>query len=155
MTDDSHDSQPLARDAYEALAGETFDLVVSALVLHYLADWGPTLAEFRRILKPGGRLVFSTGHPIDELRFSAHGRYFEPELVRVPWRGFGGEPVLMPWYRFPLTMITEWVYHAGFVIERLIEPQPTAEFQRADPDDYAHLLRQPGFLCIRARAERR
>jgi len=36
-----------------------FDGIVSSLVLHYLREWGPTLAEFRRILKPEGWLLFS------------------------------------------------------------------------------------------------
>jgi ubiquinone/menaquinone biosynthesis C-methylase UbiE len=30
----------------------TFDDVVASLVLHYLEDWGPTLAELRRVLRP-------------------------------------------------------------------------------------------------------
>src|ERR1700728_4255075 len=35
----------------------TFDDVIASLVLHYLEDWGPALAEVRRVLKPGGRLI--------------------------------------------------------------------------------------------------
>ena len=31
-----------------------FDDVIAALVLHYLQDWGPALAELRRVLTPGG-----------------------------------------------------------------------------------------------------
>jgi SAM-dependent methyltransferase len=34
---------------------DTFDDVTASLVLHYLEDWGPALAELRRVLKPGGR----------------------------------------------------------------------------------------------------
>ena len=41
----------------------TFDDVTASLVLHYLEDWGPTLAELRRVLKPGGRLIVSVEHP--------------------------------------------------------------------------------------------
>ena len=37
--------------------------VVASLVLHYLEDWGPTLAELRRVLTPGGRLIVSIDHP--------------------------------------------------------------------------------------------
>ncbi|MFE3173746.1 class I SAM-dependent methyltransferase [Amycolatopsis sp. NPDC059090] len=33
------------------------DVVVASLVLHYVADWGPLLAELRRCLKPGGVTV--------------------------------------------------------------------------------------------------
>ena len=31
---------------------DTFDDVTASLVLHYLEDWGPALAELRRVLKP-------------------------------------------------------------------------------------------------------
>jgi SAM-dependent methyltransferase len=32
--------------------------VVASLVLHYLEDWAPALAGFRRVLVPGGFLFF-------------------------------------------------------------------------------------------------
>jgi SAM-dependent methyltransferase len=41
----------------------TFDDVTASLVPHYLEDWGPALAELRRVLKPGGRLIASVDHP--------------------------------------------------------------------------------------------
>jgi len=40
-----------------------FDDVVASLVLHYLKDWKAPLAELRRVLKPGGRLILSVNHP--------------------------------------------------------------------------------------------
>lgn len=49
---------------------ETFDLVVSGECLQYVADWKRGLDEFRRVLKPRGRLVLScpNGNPwIDAL----------------------------------------------------------------------------------------
>lgn len=45
---------------------DTFDGVTASLVLHYLEDWGPALAELRRVLKPGGRLIVSVNHPFSE-----------------------------------------------------------------------------------------
>ena len=33
---------------------------------------------------------------------------------------------------------------------RPLEPLPTDEFRRAEPAEYARLLRTPNFLCIRA-----
>src|SRR6476660_8531940 len=44
----------------------TFDDITASLVLHYLEDWGPALAELRRVLKPGGRLIVSVNHPFTE-----------------------------------------------------------------------------------------
>src|SRR5579871_1482044 len=34
-----------------------FDDVIACSVLHYLKDWTDPLAELRRVLKPGGRLI--------------------------------------------------------------------------------------------------
>lgn len=75
------------------LADHTFDDVVASLVLHYLQDWGPTLTELRRVLKPGGRLLVSIDHP-----FAIHaiqrlgGRrtsYFETYSWTEEWTGGG------------------------------------------------------------------
>lgn len=46
-----------------AFADAEFDDVVASLVLHYLEDWAVPLAEFRRVLKPGGRLFVAVNHP--------------------------------------------------------------------------------------------
>jgi ubiquinone/menaquinone biosynthesis C-methylase UbiE len=40
-----------------------FDDVIASLVLHYLKDWTAPLAELRRVLTPGGRLIASVDHP--------------------------------------------------------------------------------------------
>ncbi|WP_086852949.1 GrpB family protein, partial [Amycolatopsis kentuckyensis] len=34
------------------LPDASIDVITASLVLHYLADWGPALAEFRRVLEP-------------------------------------------------------------------------------------------------------
>ena len=40
-----------------------FDDVIACLVLHYLQDWTAPLAELRRVLRPGGRLIVAVDHP--------------------------------------------------------------------------------------------
>ncbi len=60
-------------------------------------------------------------------------------------------PVDVPTYRRPLTAITETLTSSGFTIERILEPLPTEEFKRADPESYEQLSRLPGFICFRAR----
>ena len=52
----------LARPLDFAASAST-DLIVSSLALHYLENWDAPLAEFHRILTPGGAVVFSTHHP--------------------------------------------------------------------------------------------
>jgi len=41
------------------VAGQSVDLVVCALALTHMPDLGPVLAEFARVLRPGGHLVIS------------------------------------------------------------------------------------------------
>lgn len=51
----------LSRDL--PFAARSFDAVLCSLVGEHLADLGPVFAEFARVLKPAGRLVFSVYHP--------------------------------------------------------------------------------------------
>jgi 2-polyprenyl-3-methyl-5-hydroxy-6-metoxy-1,4-benzoquinol methylase len=44
--------------------GPPFDLVVSSLTLHYVADLGAIFAKIASWLKPGAVFVFSVNHPI-------------------------------------------------------------------------------------------
>ncbi len=131
----------------EFAASETFDGIVSPLVLHYLRDWRPTFREFGRVLKPGGWLLFSTHHPGTEAQRFATARYFEIEHVEDEW-GFIGR---VEFYRRPLMEIAESLADSGFMIERIVEPVPTEEFRREKPDSYHRLLRQPEFLIVLAR----
>jgi SAM-dependent methyltransferase len=135
------------------LTDHTFDLVFSALALHYIPDWRTPLGEFHRVLRPGGLLIFSTDHPCAAMEFSQSGNYFEHEEIGMFWRSFGGEPVYVPWYRYPLGAITGWLWESGFVIERLVEPRPVPEFAQDEPEHYEEYQRTPGFMCIRARKD--
>lgn len=67
-------------------AGATFDLVFSAYgALPFVADATGLVAELARVLRPGGRLVCSTSHPIrwafpdvpGEAGLGASGSYFD------------------------------------------------------------------------------
>src|SRR5439155_5031723 len=54
----------LADIEHLALPDASFDLVYSALTLHYIADFGAVCVTIRRLLVPGSRLVFSVEHPL-------------------------------------------------------------------------------------------
>jgi len=129
----------------------SFDIIVSALVLDYIKDWSALFAEFFRILRDPGFLVFSASHPADEF-FDHHpnGNYFDTERVEMTWM-MTGSPVSIPYYRRPLGAMVNPLLEAGFTLERLLEPRPVPEFKESDPRDYEKLLRSPGFICFRAR----
>lgn len=128
-------------------ADGSFDAIVSALVLHYVRDWVPTLAEFRRVLRPDGWLLFSTGHPAADVAHYNPARYLEVEAREdvMEWAG------RVRFYRRPMSRIVNDLVQAGFAIERMEEPEPTDAFRELKPQAYARILRQPEFLFIRAR----
>jgi SAM-dependent methyltransferase len=132
----------------------SWDIVFSSLVLEHISDWLAVFKEFRRVLKPGGLLLFSAGHPSDEFyEHHPHGNYFDVEQVQYEWRGFGS-PVMVPSYRRPFSAMVNPLIEAGFVLERILEPQPVEAFRDQDPQDYEKLTRRPGFICFRARTEK-
>jgi SAM-dependent methyltransferase len=132
------------------LDDSSFDVVLSALVLEYIEDWRGTLAEFHRVLRPGGYLVFSVTHPFFDYQYFKSGNYFETELVGSVWRGFESVRVYMPSFRRSLGETLNPLLEAGFRLERILEPKPTEEFREADPKHYEELSRRPCFLCVRA-----
>ena len=56
----------------------------------------------------------------------------------------------VPTFRRSLTEVFNLLIDAGFNIDRVLEPLPTEAFKAAQPEDYEKLLREPGFMCIRA-----
>lgn len=122
-----------------------FDGVVSALVLSYVEDWRPTLAEFARVLAPDGFLVFSVGHPIEYFCDDEGAEnYFETERLTADWG------VEVPFYRRPLSEMLNPLSDAGFRLDEIAEPRPTEAFREQRPDVYEKESKNPVFLCVRA-----
>jgi len=128
----------------------SMDLVLSSLVLHYLKDWDAAMAEFSRILRPGGHLVFSVHHPFADFLIYERDDYFLTELVEDEWNTDRGKVKVRFFRRSLSDMIAPLLGH-GFVIERLLEPMPTEQFRAEAPKAYEQLTKQPRFLFIRAR----
>ena len=137
-------SQPLTM-----FADETFDVVLCALALHYVQDWNLTVREFARVLKPNGCLVISVEHPFFEYSFFKSNGYFDVEPVKCTWSGFG-KPVEMNSFRRPLGACITPLTDNGFYLDKLLEPKPTAEFEKLDPRHFKELNEFPAFMCLRA-----
>jgi SAM-dependent methyltransferase len=138
----------------EPLAGlkdGEFSGIVSALAISYVKDLAVLFGEFRRVLRPGGWLVFSTEHPFFSYRYFEIGNYFETQAVSCSWKGFGDTPVEMHSYYHSLGCICDGLTGNGFVIERVLEPRPTAEFLKRNPVGYEKRMMFPGFIHFRAR----
>ncbi|MFF2847527.1 class I SAM-dependent methyltransferase [Streptomyces sp. NPDC058001] len=123
----------------------SFDGVVCALMLHYIADWQGLLRELRRVLRPRGWLLVSTTHPTaDWRRFG--GSYYAEDWVDRP---VAGSAWVIRYQRMPLEAFMNELLAAGFILERLIEPRPTPGLQELDEAAYNKLHEAPCFLAVR------
>jgi ubiquinone/menaquinone biosynthesis C-methylase UbiE len=131
------------------LENESFDIVLCALAMHYMADWKATIQAFYKVLKPKGLLIISTEHPFFEFTEFKSTQYFAVEPVKCTWNGFG-KPIEVNSYRRPLNECIAALTENGFYIDKLVEPKPVAEFEKYDPRHFKELNEFPAFLCIRA-----
>jgi SAM-dependent methyltransferase len=129
-------------------ADGAFDDVIASLVLHYLEDWTAPLAELRRVLKPGGRLIVAVDHPFATTLFHYEsGRkadYFGTYQHAAEWT-LGGQTVQMSFWHRPLHAMADAFTAAGFRISVISEPEPAPEARELFPDDIAA---KPRFLCF-------
>ncbi|GMA32769.1 class I SAM-dependent methyltransferase [Litorihabitans aurantiacus] len=126
---------------------ETFDDVVASLVLHYLEDWSALLAEIRRVLKPGGRLVASVNHPFVRQYNAMEENYFATYRYGEEVELAGRTTTLTFWHR-PLQDVIRAFVDADLDLRVVGEPPPS-------PDTPADLLppriasgERSAFLCF-------
>lgn len=145
------DAELLVADLSDRLpfADDIFDDVVASLVLHYLENWGQTLIELRRVLKPGGRLLVSVDHPfaIHAIRRQeGHRRsYFETYSWTEEW-AVGGHTARMSFWNRPLHAMTDNFTAAGFTLSVISEPLPVPAAHELFPEDFGALSTNPSFL---------
>ena len=129
---------------------ETFDLVVSNLVLHYIEDLQEVYRLVHRTLKPGGIFLFNIEHPTFTAgvrqQFSPDGTwpvddYYYPGLRTTD---FLGHQVTK--YHHTLTQIVNGLLQTGFVIEALEEAVPPAQWRDQMPSE----MRRPMMLLVKA-----
>ncbi|MCZ0735844.1 class I SAM-dependent methyltransferase [Phreatobacter sp. AB_2022a] len=134
-----------------------FDLAVSSLALHYVADYRSAVSRIFDALAPAGRFVFSVEHPMctadpsgwtcDAAGRPLHwpvDRYREEGRRDTRWFVDG----VVKYHRTVETYVTGLIA-AGFRIEALGEPAPTAAALAARPELALH-ARRPPFLLLSA-----
>ena len=119
------------------LPDASFDLAVMALVYHHVYARQQLLAELRRVLRPGGRLLVSTTHPMSEQRWLG-GSYYEGGRVDAPIGG-PGNGFTINFERMTVETFVNEMLDGGFVLERLLEPRPAAALREVDPDRFDQL----------------
>jgi SAM-dependent methyltransferase len=126
-------------------ADGAFDDVIASLVLHYLEDWTAPLAELRRVLMPGGRLIASVDHPFaSQMQAGPGADYFATRKWSFEWT-FGGHSAPMCFWHRPLHAMTDAFTAASFRIAVISEPSPAPGARELFP---AELEAKPRFLCF-------
>ena len=127
-----------------------FDDVIACLVLHYLQDWTAPLAELRRVLRPGGRLIVAVDHPYAvDLQQREAGRepdYFATYNWTEQWP-YGTRTAQMSFWTRPLHAMTDAFTAAGFRIAVISEPPPAPGARELFPDRLADTP-SGAFLCF-------
>ncbi|WP_410663722.1 methyltransferase domain-containing protein [Amycolatopsis sp. lyj-84] len=123
---------------------DEFDDVIAALVLHYLEDWAAPLAELRRVLKPGGRLILAVNHPLSFKLLYPEADYF----ATVKWSdeySFNGQRAELTYWHRPLHAMTDAFTAAGFRTAVVSEPHPAPGARERFPEELAG---KTAFLCF-------
>lgn len=140
----------LVADLAEPLPVEprSLDGITSSLALHYVRDWSVPLRSFASALRPGGWAVISLDHPFGPPLPGQQGGYFDTELVSATWRKADVEVSQRFWKR-PLSAVAGAFADAGFVIDRIAEPQPSQQALDRYPADLAGFAGVPVFIVYR------
>jgi SAM-dependent methyltransferase len=121
-----------------------FDDVIASLVLHYLQDWTAPLAELRRVLRPGGRLIASVDHPLQGHPLLRPGTDYFATYERTEEWTFGGRSVPMRFWHRPLPAMISAFTRAGFRIAVIDEPLLAPDTPRELLPDF----READILCF-------
>lgn len=94
------------------LADNTMDTIVCGLALTHVAELEPVMAEFARVLRPGGHLVVSDAHQLLS--------YLRPTMARRP--GPDARPSILAEYHRPLSAYLAAALPLGFQVRDCQEP---------------------------------
>ncbi|MDR6778362.1 MULTISPECIES: class I SAM-dependent methyltransferase [Paenibacillus] len=128
----------------EMFGDQSFDLIVSNMVIQDLAHYEQAIAEMQRLLVPGGRFIFSILHPCFQTPQSGWvkddtgkklywkvDQYFNegPLEQAIP---YDQEEKFLYFHR-TLSSYVQTIIEAGLLLEGMIEPKPSAEMLEKYP----------------------
>jgi ubiquinone/menaquinone biosynthesis C-methylase UbiE len=139
------------------LPGDEFDVVVSVLALHYVADYATVIRSIARWLASPGVFVMFIEHPMGTSQRDLGWIEEHDELVAWPVRDYHREGARTEhWYvdgvvKYHRTVETtlNTLVDAGLILESVIEPAPTQEAVERAGRGASGLIR-PDVIGVRA-----
>ncbi len=136
----------------------TFDMVFSNLVLHYVEDLTAVYRKVYQTLKPNGEFIFNIEHPVftaginqdwiynaqGDIEYWAIDMYYYSNKRNTQFLGCDIQK-----YHHTLTQIINELIVCGFVIETIQEVCPNEEMLKQP--DMIHEMRRPMMLLVKAR----
>ncbi len=156
------------REQLLALGEGDFDALTCNMALMDMAEIDPLLQSVPRLLKPGGRFVFSVSHPCFNsagITKLAEEEDREGELVTryavkvltyltpVAHKGLGvvGQPAAHYYFHRPLSVLLNACFDAGLLLDRLEEPRFRPQAVPSRPFSWANNDEIPPVLVARLR----
>ncbi len=160
--------------AFELVAGDmesptmfraaSFDIILSSFGWEFIPDLRSCLERCAEILRPGGRLVMSTVHPLSAFDWNVATRSLHlTDYFNLPVEVWEdpvpeGHPPGLTFFRTIEELVSS-VTAAGLLVERLVEPYPVGlpDDSRSPyagrywADHWERLTRVPFAVVIRAR----
>ena len=159
------------REQLLSLGPRRFDRIVCTMAVMDICEIQPLASAGARLLKSGGRFVFSICHPCFNSGLSKHGverhdiggELVEEYFVRVCRYGdplttkglaLPGQPVPQYYFHRPLAMLLGTFFAEGFVLDGLEEPTFGANADRAKVFDMVYQKIPPALVArLRLAAE--
>lgn len=153
--------------ALHALGRGRFDSVVCSMALMDMPTIDPLLLALPRLLKPGGRFVFSLPHPCfntnhmkltaelvqeHEINRQAFGVEVRQYLTQEPalTAGIINQPEPHPYFHRPLSAVLGSCFAAGLLVDGLEEPAFAADSPGRSAFAWARRPEIPPVIVIRA-----
>lgn len=145
-----------------AFEKEQFDLVLSSLAFHYVADFRSLCEQIHVCLKKGGFLIFSQEHPVATANKKLAGWAEDKNGEKLYWMldNYGEEGMRKQhWfidgvikYHRTLATVINTLLETGFRITQVLEPSPLAEAEKHNKS-LRNECRRPPFLMVKAQKE--
>ncbi|MBA2173722.1 class I SAM-dependent methyltransferase [Halobacillus locisalis] len=135
---------------------ESFDIVVSRMVFHYIENLPLVFRKVYESMKEGGQFVFSVQHPVLTSSMESAAKsgkrsswlvddYFRSGERQEPWL----EEEVTKYHR-TMEQYFQLIKQAGFAVEDLRECEPRREYFKKD-EEYDRRQRIPLFLLFACR----